>query len=67
VSITLEIAAQQAAQVYLDRADIRFVPRTNQDDYVLVKGIPAVGSKGGASNVGRAEGVQDLELRTDAP
>ncbi len=57
---------QQAAQVYLDRADIRLIPRTTEDDYVVIKGIPLDSTEGGSSAVGRVEGTQDLKLRLDA-
>jgi Astacin (Peptidase family M12A) len=63
---TLRSLVQQAAQVYLERADIRLVPRTTESDYILVKGIPLSSSKGGDSVIGRLEGEQDLNLRVDA-
>jgi hypothetical protein len=63
---TLRSLVQQAAQVYLERADIRLVPRTTESDYILVKSIPLSSNKGGDSVIGRLEGEQDLNLRVDA-
>jgi hypothetical protein len=57
---------QAAAQVYLDRADIRLIPRTTEADYVLVKGLSTDSTEGGSSPIGRLEGQQVLNVRTDA-
>jgi Astacin (Peptidase family M12A) len=53
----------QAAGIYKDRAEILLVPRGNQDDYLVVRGI-SDDNIGGSSGVGRAEGAQDFNLNT---
>jgi Astacin (Peptidase family M12A) len=62
----LRTLVEQAAQVYFERAAIRFIPRSNEDDYLVIKGIPLDSTEGGSSYIGRLEGAQDLNLRIDA-
>ncbi|HTM51478.1 MAG TPA: M12 family metallopeptidase [Bryobacteraceae bacterium] len=55
-----------AIQVYTDQTPVRFVPRTNEPDYVRFRDEPATSNECGSSFVGMQGGAQDLDLNVDA-
>jgi hypothetical protein len=54
----------QAMNIWIDVANVQFVLRTNETDYVLIQNAPdATGSR--SDSIGRDGGVQNLFIRTN--
>src|SRR5260370_14033747 len=55
----------QAIQAYQSATPIRWIPRTNEVDYVAFKGEPTTANECGDSYVGKIGGPQNINLNVD--
>jgi uncharacterized protein (TIGR03437 family) len=54
-----------AIQVYTDNTPIRWIPRTNETNYIRFKDEPASANECGSSFVGMQGGAQEIDLNVD--
>jgi uncharacterized protein (TIGR03437 family) len=62
VSAKLRTTIANAIQIYSDNTPIRWVPRTNEANYVMFRAVAASSNECGDSLVGMQGGSQDLNL-----